>query len=268
MPSELQRVAQGLVGVLDEVPRVAGYLQDMARRCRDNAAFVGGMSNNPAAQRAAMQLDEAARRCEEAAHYLSQAPPKARAWAEEMVSGVRTSGPGSSPGSKRPDAASGRPAPVVDRQEKDTNARPAKSDGGHRRLTGGDLLSQLPVRRVTPNHRQKTEGAWQDDEGTIHKLISGRHEPDFEFALAHAKKLGLIPERGTLGTAADVELKFAMKMRREDIMKAVIAVNQRPCPGRLGCDQLLKRFLAPGAELVIHGPDSFEKTYRGEPETQ
>jgi nucleic acid/nucleotide deaminase of polymorphic system toxin len=121
---------------------------------------------------------------------------------------------------------------------------------------------------VTPGHRQKTEGAWQDDDGAIHKLISGRHEEDFEAALAHAKKLGLIPERGTLGTAADVELKFAMKMRRDGMMKAVIALNKRPCPGRLGCDELLKRFLPLGAELVVHGPDNFEKTYRGEPEIQ
>ena len=120
---------------------------------------------------------------------------------------------------------------------------------------------------MIPNHRQKTEGAWQDDDGTIHKLISGRHEPDFDAALAHTKKLGLIPEHSTLATAADVELKFAMKMRREGITKAVIAINTGPCPGRLGCDQLLKRFLPPGSELVIHGPDNFEKTYRGEPET-
>lgn len=89
MPSELQRVAQSLVDVLDEVPRVVAHLQRTAQVCRENAALVGSMSTNPAARMAAVQLDEAARRCEEAAHYASLAPQRARAWAEEMVNGVR-----------------------------------------------------------------------------------------------------------------------------------------------------------------------------------
>jgi hypothetical protein len=103
MPSELQRIAHDLVAALDEAPRVVGYLNDMARRCRDHAAFVGGMSNNPAARRAATQLDEAARRCEEAAHYLAQAPLKARGWAEQMANGVRTAGSNKTPGIRRTD---------------------------------------------------------------------------------------------------------------------------------------------------------------------
>ena len=127
MPSELQRVAQGLVDALDEMPRAVGYLQGLARRCRDNAALVSGMSSNPAARMAATQLDEAARRCDEA-QYLSQAPPKARAWAEQMVSGARTAGPGATPGRQRPDAPSGGPATGDGRREKTTSARPRGSD--------------------------------------------------------------------------------------------------------------------------------------------
>lgn len=89
MPSELQRVAQGLVDVLDEMPRMVAFLQRTAQACRENAALIGSMSSDRAAQMAAVQLDEAARRCDEAAHYASLAPQRARAWAEEMVSGVR-----------------------------------------------------------------------------------------------------------------------------------------------------------------------------------
>lgn len=237
MPSELQRVAQQLLDTLDEIPRVANYLHDRAGKYREAAGWVGSLSSNSSARMAAIQLDEAARRCEEASHYLLMAPPRARSWVEQMVSGVRIAEP------------SGNVAHIS------------------RRLNGQELLSRLPVQRAIPNHRQKTEGAWQDNSGVIHKLVSGRHEEDFDAAVAHAKKLGLIPERGTLGTAADVELKFAMKMRREGITRAEIAVNKLPCPGRLGCNDLLKRFLPPGAELVIHGPDNFEKTYRGESET-
>ena len=42
---------------------------------------------------AAQQLDAAARACEAAAHYLSMAPPKARAWAERLIGDGRTHRP-------------------------------------------------------------------------------------------------------------------------------------------------------------------------------
>jgi hypothetical protein len=70
MPSELQRVAEQLLACLNEAPRAVGYLHDRARKCRDAAAWIGSTSNNPSARLAATQLDEAARRCEEAAPLL------------------------------------------------------------------------------------------------------------------------------------------------------------------------------------------------------
>ncbi|MEU0091876.1 hypothetical protein [Kribbella sp. NPDC006257] len=95
MPSDLQRVAQGLVECLDEVPAVVIHLQRTAERCRENAALAVAASQGRATV-AAQQLDAAARACEEAAHYLSMAPPKAKAWATRLVGG----------GSSRPDALS------------------------------------------------------------------------------------------------------------------------------------------------------------------
>jgi hypothetical protein len=86
MPSDLQRVAQGLVECLDEVPQVALHLQRTAERCRENAALAIAASQGRATV-AAQQLDAAARACEEAAHYLSMAPPKAKAWAQRLVGG-------------------------------------------------------------------------------------------------------------------------------------------------------------------------------------
>jgi hypothetical protein len=84
MPSELQRVARGLVDCLDEVPAVVAHLQRTADRCRENAQIALQASHGRATV-AAQQLDAAARACEAAAHYLSMAPPKARAWAERLV---------------------------------------------------------------------------------------------------------------------------------------------------------------------------------------
>jgi hypothetical protein len=95
MPSDLQRVAQGLVECLDEVPAVVIHLQHTAERCRENAALAVAASQGRATV-AAQQLDAAARACEEAAHYLSMAPPKAKAWATRLIGG----------GSSRPDALS------------------------------------------------------------------------------------------------------------------------------------------------------------------
>jgi hypothetical protein len=97
MPSDLQRVARGLVECLDEVPQVVAHLQRTAERCRENAALAIVASQGRATV-AAQQLDAAARACEEAAHYLSMAPPKAKAWAERLVGAPRSS--------DRPDARS------------------------------------------------------------------------------------------------------------------------------------------------------------------
>lgn len=97
MPSDLQRVARGLVECLDEVPQVVLHLQRTADRCRENAALAIVVSQGRATV-AAQQLDAAARACEAAAHYLSMAPPKAKAWAERLVGEGRSS--------NRPDAGS------------------------------------------------------------------------------------------------------------------------------------------------------------------
>ncbi|NUR96993.1 MAG: hypothetical protein HOV67_17270, partial [Kribbellaceae bacterium] len=96
MPSELQRVARGLVDCFDEIPRVVEQLVRTAARCRENAQ-VALIASRGQATVAAQQLDAAARACEAAAHYLQLAPPKARAWAEGLIGtpGPSTSRPSS-----------------------------------------------------------------------------------------------------------------------------------------------------------------------------
>jgi hypothetical protein len=89
VPSELQRVARGLVDCFDEIPRVVDQLLRTAARCRENAQ-VALIASRGQATVAAQQLDAAARACEAAAHFLSMAPPKARGWAEGLTG---TSGP-------------------------------------------------------------------------------------------------------------------------------------------------------------------------------
>ncbi|MGZ0147118.1 DddA-like double-stranded DNA deaminase toxin [Kribbella sp. WER1] len=249
MPSELQRVAQDLVDCLDRIPSMVDYLHRLAAKCRENAAMIAGMgSANPGAGNAAMLLDAAARACDEAAHYAAMAPPKARGWAEQMVSGARTAdGP-------KPTSGGGT-ARVPD----------PGGQGSDDGFDPGELLKQLPKRDVGPGRRVKTRGTWHDDSGRNHPLVSGQHEEDYQAAQRHAERLGLVTPPYLLSTAADVELKFAMRMRREGITNARIVLNQKPCKGELSCHTLLKRFLAPGSRLTVYAPD-FEYTYEGEAE--
>ncbi|MGH3736449.1 MAG: DddA-like double-stranded DNA deaminase toxin [Micromonosporaceae bacterium] len=125
-------------------------------------------------------------------------------------------------------------------------------------------MAELPKRVFGPGQSAKTRGLWVDSSGQKRSLMSGEHEPEFREAQAHAERLGLVREPYKLATAADIELKFAMRMQREGITHARIVLNNRPCPGRLGCDELLPKFLEAGSTLTVHGPDGFKKTYKGE----
>jgi hypothetical protein len=118
MPSDLQRVARGLVDCLDEVPQVILHLQRTADHCRENAQ-VALMASHGRATVAAQQLDAAARACEAAAHYLSMAPPKARAWAERLVGDSRTTNRPSTDSADRNKATGG----TGDVAERDSQGR-------------------------------------------------------------------------------------------------------------------------------------------------
>jgi hypothetical protein len=252
MPSELQRVAQALLQALDEIPRVVPYLHDQARKYREAAGWAGGVSNNPQARMAAMQLDEAARRCEEAAHYLSLAPPRARGWVEQMVSGERTVGPSSGP-SPRPDATAGR-TPTADSRRPDRGSKQADEDWDP---AVKEIFQRLPARA----RKDKTRGKWADPDGTEHDLISGVDEytGDAERLIVE-KDLDIAPGDVTLGS--HVEVKFAMFMRRRGLTDETIVINNnQPCEGPYSCDENLEKFLPDGAKLTVYGPNNFKKTY-------
>jgi hypothetical protein len=281
MPSELQRVAQELLATLDEIPRVVGYLHDHAQKYREAAGWVGSTSGNPSARMAAMQLDEAARRCEEAAHYLSLAPPRARAWVEQMVSGVRLAEPSSNQ-STRPGGEGSSPQPAGSRRrdgsdvpgssKPDPTAGPADDSSPESdppQLSdedAGELLRKLPVRRNHPGHREKTRGLWKDSDGTDHEWVSGFDDwRDQADRFAVAEKLGDAPH--LLQITSHVEIKFAMFMRQRGLRRASLVVNHPPCLGDSGCDAMLSDFLPKGAKLTVYGPENFKETYPKQPKS-
>ncbi|GAA0947840.1 hypothetical protein GCM10009554_44880 [Kribbella koreensis] len=252
MPSELQRVAQALLTALDETPRVADYLRRMAQRCRENAGYVGHMSNHPAARLAAVQLDEAARRCDDAAQYLAQVRPKARDWAEQMVRSGRQ-------GHDR--AAEGPKPRAVTTAGEDSSPERSRSQPTISDEQARDLFRKLPVRVERRGHREKTSGLWRDPDGNEQPLLSGidRHR-EMADRLALDKTLGDPPH--TLAITSHVEIKFALMMRERGLTDETIVVNKRPCDGDLGCDQMLSRFLPAGGSLTVYGPAGFKRTYR------
>jgi hypothetical protein len=137
MPSELQRVAQGLVECLDRVPSMVGYLQRLAAQCRENASFIADFaSGNPAARQAAYQLAAAADACERAAHLAAAAPPQARGWADQMVAGNRGAGP--TPGAGFRDV---KGAPAEPGKPAGTTIELSTTEPDHR-----ELLSRPPPR--------------------------------------------------------------------------------------------------------------------------
>lgn len=285
MPSELQRVAQQLLATLDEIPRVVAYLHECAGKYRESAGWIGSMSSNPSARMAATQLDEAARRCEEAAHFLSMAPPKARSWVEQMVSGVRTAEPAGGSTARRPDAPGGSPPPADRRQEEDQDEPEATKPG--RAADAGEEVSpeeesppipgidddearcifkRLPERIPTPGYRPKTRGIWVDDHGNDNDLVSGNDDYQRQADELAARKGLSRPSPAKLAVTSHVEIKFAMMMRQRGMKNATIVINKQPCTGGTGCDDLLPHFLPDGGTLTVYAPDGFKRTYRGRSE--
>lgn len=253
MASELQRIAQELLVVIDRIPAIVAHLHELARQMRQQAAALGTMqSDNMSARHAALQLDAAARACEEAAHYAEQVPLRATAWVQEIVSGHRTA-------TTQPGQHSGRTSPPA----ASPGARSAARDRPDPVLPAQKVRDQL--RRLPPRQpRDKTRGLWTGSDGTDSPLVSGKGDPYHLAADEHAKKLGI----GPLMTTSHVEIKFAMFMRERGLTSESIVINNIPCnDGPLSCESVLKDFLPEGSKLTVYGPD-FQHTYEARKETE
>lgn len=157
MSSELQRVAQGLVECLDQIPQLVGLLQHTANDLRQQAAYIAQAAREQQGVRiAAMQLDHAARACEEAAYYASQAPPKAHAWAMAMVGGTSPHNVATSPGVK-PSSGMAEPGSTerateriregAERRSVSPKAKKPADDDSREPVAGGDA-EKAPERAV------------------------------------------------------------------------------------------------------------------------
>jgi len=233
MASELQRVATELLACIDQIPRMTDYLERTAHHCREQAAYLAAFgSTNPGARIAAIQLEAAARACEEAAEYVGRVPPRARDWVEQMVGGHR---PATSSGTTKP------PQP--------TQGRSAA------------IMRRLPTRR--PGNSDPTTGIFVDSNRREQDFVSGRGDALEKSVLDLCKQKGWPPYDRTSHT----EIKVATHMRLNNFMHGTLYLNNEPCdlPGT-NCRKLLPRFLPPGSQLVIYGPNGYEETFKGKSE--
>ncbi|MFD3399853.1 DddA-like double-stranded DNA deaminase toxin [Kribbella sp. NPDC058693] len=278
MPSELQRVAQELLDALNQIERIVPYLHDRAQKYREAAGWVGSTSNNPSARMAAMQLDEAARRCEEAAHFLTQARQPGIQWVQQMVSGIRTTepsggstgdqpfGPGGSPRSPERRRDDDRAVPEADKPGKTAGAGDDASpedDQSAPRLTHKDawrLFQKLPDRTKSGVSRPKTRGKWIDHDGVEQDLVSAEDDESATIR-EFLRERNIGPETGEIMSPSHVETKFGMFMRRNGLKHESIVINNIPCEGEWSCGELLRDILPPGATLTVFGPAGFKRTY-------
>jgi hypothetical protein len=245
VPSELQRVAGELVACLDMMPRVIGALHVRARRCREVAGYVGGLSSgSPALQAAAYHLDAAATECEKAAHFAERAYRDAKGWAAAMVGSEGGAAPSGQRGAPRPS----EPGPSTPRPPED----------------GGDPDAQKIIRRlpVRENDTGKTRGVWAPPDKEEMPLVSGYGHYQ-RLADDHAKRLGLKPMRST----SHVEVKFALFMRERGLSDETIYINNRPCRGDASCPRWIESFLPRGAKLTVHWPGGGPWTFTGKGES-
>ncbi|MEJ1105458.1 MULTISPECIES: DddA-like double-stranded DNA deaminase toxin [unclassified Kribbella] len=278
MPSELQRVAQQLLDALNQIERIVPYLHERAQKYREAAGRVGSTSNNPSARMAAMQLDEAARRCEEAAHFLTQARQPGIQWVQQMVSGIRTTEPSGGSTSERP-LGPGGSTPPADRRRDEQEEEPgadkrdkaagAGDDGSPEeeqpfpRLTHKDawrLFQKLPDRTKSGISRPKTRGKWIDLDGAEQDIVSGEDDESARIR-EFLRERNIGPETGEIMSPSHVETKFGMFMRRNGLTHESIVINNIPCEGEWSCGELLRDILPPGATLTIFGPAGFKRTY-------
>ncbi|SDJ38854.1 SCP1.201-like deaminase [Actinokineospora alba] len=124
-----------------------------------------------------------------------------------------------------------------------------------------ELGSALPPAVPKPNPTgRKTHGRWVDEAGRIHEAVSGRDGDSAEAwrILQEAE----IPVPAEPVAVTHVEIKLAARMVRESRRHMEVVINNRPCPGRFGCDVLLPAILPEGYSMTVHGP-GYRQTFTG-----
>jgi hypothetical protein len=107
-----------------------------------------------------------------------------------------------------------------------------------------------PVPKPNPEGK-KTHGGWVDEHGKQRAGVSGRDDASAG-AWWQLQAKGMSSAREPTITS-HVEAKLAAQMVKGGIQHVDVVLNNRPCPGLLGCDTLLPVLLPEGSLMTIHG---------------
>ncbi|WP_146174756.1 DddA-like double-stranded DNA deaminase toxin [Umezawaea tangerina] len=123
-----------------------------------------------------------------------------------------------------------------------------------------DLPPDVPaMRRGAGTSRPKTHGRWVGPSGRSEVIVSGKDEL-YDQAVEVFRGM---KSRHILQRVSDVEMKLAAHMRKNGIRSATVVINNQPCGGPMGCDELVPVVLPPGYRLVVHGTNGFFRVYEG-----
>ncbi|GAA0589255.1 hypothetical protein GCM10010174_00110 [Kutzneria viridogrisea] len=216
--------------------REAGALLTQATAClRDTAAGADISDVLGMLAVARQQVDDALALC-----------GQIRSGAEQFAAGLRGDPSGGVPASAR------TPAPP-------TSASPPWVPPD--RIAAAAAQLPPPVRNPPPRGEPyaRTHGRLLDDEGAVESALVSGSDEDSAASRAALAALGLPPA----AIQTHVEVKAVMRMRQAGRTHATLVVNNRPCPGPLGCDRLLPVLLEPGQTLTVHWPGGQSRTYSG-----
>lgn len=132
-----------------------------------------------------------------------------------------------------------------------------------------EQYARLPV--FDEEGSRTTHGRAVDRRGREYELRSGDKRRDaalIDAAHERLRQRGLLGPHTRSAATADVEQKFATRMRLEGIDEADLVINNPngPCPSRLGCQQTLPIHLDPGQRLTVHWRDKGGNWHRLPPE--
>lgn len=207
-------------------------------------------SSDPEREQARASLDQASQGIRDLLGNLDAAERGVRAYLNDVIRSVPA--PVASP----PPSQTIQPRPpVLPSASDDPPVIPAE------RLD--TLRDELPSPITRPNPGHKTHGRWIGPDGTVRPIVSG-HDDDANAADEQLRRLGVTRR---LAKTADVELKLAAHMVRNNIRHVTVLINNVPCRGRFSCDTLVPIMLPEGATLTVHGvaPNGtrFRKRYTG-----
>ncbi|MER6989240.1 DddA-like double-stranded DNA deaminase toxin [Saccharopolyspora hirsuta] len=231
--SRLEDLAARLAAILAALPtEQLTHARDILNRAVDRVGTASTNSNDELLRKAQKRLRNAAEHADQAADELRTTAEHLTAYLTDPI------------GISATDTTSWK-APSY-QPSMNVPARPAPL---HRRH-----LDALPQR---PNRRSPTTGILTTSDGAeINTVQSGRHGPG-------TGGPGLTGRWQRMAASTDhAEGHAAALLRERGIAAATLYINNRPCPGELGCDATLPAQLPPGTRLTVYWPGGYQ-VYEG-----